>query len=882
MEKNQETIDGLLACLDEAIFDRDRRNESLDGQYKLENGHVLSRDYSEYMRRRKNIGGKFREEALDCQRKLDELCRRIRKAQPALADLDAEHVNRRGRFPRNIALGKLHVRYENLDFSVPKIFRFPFERPMYICDDRREVLLHKVLLRLLYALPVDRQEYYIFDPMGLGKTVNRFNSLFSMEKLFPRKKVMITASELKAVLKDVTEYIRDLQSNVFRLDMDCMDWDSYNRRLYSQGQSEKMLPYKVFLFTAVPDGMDQDCFDMFRTLIVHGRQCGLLVLFSFNRAILDAEEGKMRKTELELRDCIAQSRQLHRVFAEEGKEEGYSRLTVTNVGERFPDDRRLSVMLEEIKYAAEECSGKGNSIDEIMNAGELFDCNSADGLTIPIGCGASGNSRLDLKIGDETPHYLVGGATGSGKSSLLHTLILSACSRYSPEELRLYLLDFKEGVEFCQYADPVLSHAALVATEADTEYGVTVLEHLVREKERRYTLFKEKRCKNIQGYRQADPTEKMPRILVIIDEFQVLFADAEKAQTIATMEMLAKQGRACGIHLILATQSLKGLDFSTLGAQFGGRIALRCPAEDSKLFLGGITSNNEAAADLKVPVAILNTSQGAVSGNIKFAFPWAGENDISRRIALIAGRCHRENIHTRTRIFEGQTLPVRPVLPEETGDGGLHLYLGEKMDYSAEAFVLTLRPKMGNHVLFCGHDDILKKSLLYSVILSGEASPLCEEILYIGDMPEMIPEEIRGKTECLPSTAEFVSRYKDRVYEKRTIVILDNCNLTKETGYQPVMYGTPSEGAAFIQDFVENANKNGCYLIAFYEGKNRIKSCGIPKEEFNYRIGYAVNGDEKNDLLGSNALSSAPVKKNRAFAVDNLDLYAWFRPYSQE
>lgn len=120
---------------------------------------------------------------------------------------------------------------------------------MYICDESKNVILHKVLLRLLFALPVDKQEYYVFDPIGLGKTVSKFNTLFSNERLFPQKKILSSTLELKAALKDVTKYILDLQSNVFNIATDCQDWDSYNRRLYSQRELRRMLPYKVFIFT---------------------------------------------------------------------------------------------------------------------------------------------------------------------------------------------------------------------------------------------------------------------------------------------------------------------------------------------------------------------------------------------------------------------------------------------------------------------------------------------------------------------------------------------------------------------------------------------------------------------------------------------------------
>lgn len=880
MEKNQETMEGLLHCLDDSITFRDRRYETLDAQYKNAEGHILHKEYDEYSTRKESISRRFKNKAIDYQEKIDRLCQRIRKSQPSLLELSSEYINTKSRFPRNIALGKLHVTYNNLDFFVPKTFSFPFEKPMYICDESKNVILHKVLLRLLFALPVDKQEYYVFDPIGLGKTVSKFNSLFCNERLFPQKKVFSSTLELKAALKDVTKYILDLQSNVFNIATDCQDWDSYNRRLYSQRELRRMLPYKVFIFTAVPDGMDQECFDMFRTLIVHGKQCGLLVLFSFNEVILNTEDSKMKKMEIELRSCIENSVQLHNVFEEDNISNEFEHLTIENVGEKFPDDYTLSILLDDLKTIAEKQNSQGMSFDEIMELGSLFNSNSRNGLVIPVGCGASGNSVIELNIGDSTPHYLIGGTTGSGKSNFLHNLIMSACCRYSPNEMRVYLLDFKEGVEFSQYANPNLKHAKLVAIEADTEYGITVLRHLVEEKEKRYAAFKTCGCKDIQGYRYKNPNELMPRIMVVIDEFQVLFGNAQKDQTISTLEMLAKQGRACGIHLVLATQSLKGIDFSTLSSQFGGRVALKCSAEDSKYLLGGITSNNEEAAELKVPFAILNTSQGSVSGNVKFMIPRAEEKKIAEWIGKIEKKCNDINIESETKVFEGQSLPKRPS-QNTVGQGtNLQIIFGELMDYNAAPFSVNLRPRVTDNLLICGHDDLIKKSLLDSVIQSALSSEYCEEIIYVGDDNEMIDTTFVTKVVCFWSMKEFCEKYAECPFDKRRILIIDNCNLTKQIGYAPTMYGTPKPEATFFKDYLDNANEKGSYVIAFYEGSNRIKNCGVPKDEFNYRIGYSVNVDEKNFLLGAGSQSNASVKKNRAFFVDNLELKAWFRPYS--
>ena len=105
MQKNQESMEGLLHCLDDAITSRDRRYETLDLQYKDKNGHILQKRYDEYSYRKDSITKSFSEEAIDYQEKIDRLCQRIRKSQPSLLELSSSVINTKSRFPRNIALG---------------------------------------------------------------------------------------------------------------------------------------------------------------------------------------------------------------------------------------------------------------------------------------------------------------------------------------------------------------------------------------------------------------------------------------------------------------------------------------------------------------------------------------------------------------------------------------------------------------------------------------------------------------------------------------------------------------------------------------------------------------------------------------------------------
>lgn len=876
MVQNQETIDGLIECIDEAISRRDREFANLDATYKRENGHIISAEYPEYKRRKERIIEGFNTSVLDYERKLDDLCRKVRRKQPPLNELAITSINDTYRFPRRIALGKLRVQYENLDIYVPRMFMFPFKNPMYICEDDKIVLIHKVLLRLMFALPKDKQQYYIFDPFGLGKSVWNFNRLFSNEAVFPQKKVMTNPNELKDALKGVMDYMQSLYSGAFDLKTDTPNWDAYNRRMYSQHNYKKILPYKVFVFTDVPEGMDAECFEMFRKLVMHSEECGFLVLFSFNELLLEAEDSRMKSTELELKRCIESSVRLHRILNLDPDTFQMENLVVSNVGEKFPEDEKLDHMLAELDETVSESNNSMFSFDEMLDVSRVLSEKTKKGMSFPIGYTTSGSGEVILDIGDRTPHYLIGGTSGSGKSNLLHNLIMSACWNYNPEELAVYLLDFKEGVEFNRYADPMLPNAALVAVEADTEYGITVLDHLLEEQEDRFRKFKQNKCKDIQAFRAADPTEIMPRILLVIDEFQVLFAGATKDSAVEKMTMLAKQGRACGIHIVLSTQSLKNLDISSFASQLGGRIALKCSAEDSKNILGGITTNNEAASELEVPFAILNVTQGNLSGNIKFAVPEAKPDLIEQKIEELRHRCSQDRVYIKNKVFDGQRLPE--ITKSEFDDIASEesIVLGQFMDYSASPIFLKFKPKAESNLLICGHDDVFKKYLLENILYSALAFPADYEIVYIGEGNISVQDE---RIDRVSGLAEYTEKYKEKYLINRRLIIMDNCNPLKDIGFPPPQFGAVNESGKAFKEYWDAANKNGNHFIAVFDSFNGLKSSGIPMQDFRYRIGFSLNGDEKNNLLSNTSYGSAAMKGNRAFFADNLEITGWFRPF---
>ena len=230
---------------------------------------------------------------------------------------------------------------------------------------------------------------------------------------------------------------------------------------------------------------------------------------------------------------------------------------------------------------------------------------AANGLRTVIG--RAGPAPLTVafelwRFDDATPHWLVGGRTGAGKTVFLLDVLYGLAARYSPAELQLYLLDFKEGVSFTEFVptgrDPSwLPHARAVGIESDREYGLAVLRELRREAQRRASALKRHGVTKLADLPRAEP---LPRIVAVIDEFHVLLAgnDALAREAVDLLEELARKGRSYGVHLVLASQSMTGIEalYGRAEAIFG-QFALRVALPGGGGVLDQLNDSAAAAAD---------------------------------------------------------------------------------------------------------------------------------------------------------------------------------------------------------------------------------------------------------------------------------------------
>lgn len=184
-------------------------------------------------------------------------------------------------------------------------------------------------------------------------------------------------------------------------------------------------------------------------------------------------------------------------------------------------------------------------------------------IVAPIGFTSEGN-LVNFRM-DQSAHvhaFLIGD-TGSGKSRFLHALILSLTAKYSPEDLELYLLDFK-GVELNCYRKLTHSRAILVS-EADQRITYEVLYDIRRQMEERRQLLEQADAKDVKEYNAKQKNNRLSQIILIIDECQEIFKDNTsniklQDEMVDIIRSIATKGRSNGIHMLLSTQSLANTD----------------------------------------------------------------------------------------------------------------------------------------------------------------------------------------------------------------------------------------------------------------------------------------------------------------------------------
>jgi DNA segregation ATPase FtsK/SpoIIIE, S-DNA-T family len=616
-----------------------------------------------------------------------------------------------------------HVRLELPDpFSMPAALAFPRGASLLIQHDRtgREKALHTlqtVMTQLLTSLPAGRARFTIIDPVGRGQNFAGFMHLADHDEALVGTRIWTETDQVEQRLADMTEHMETVIQKYLRNEYPTID--DYNAQA-----GELAEPYRFLVIADFPNAFETDSYQRLASIVSTGARCGVYVLIARDIRVSLPSEAQFDDIEAHCVNLVQQGDQL--VW----KDEVFGQFPLKI--DPPPPEKVLTELLDRVGRSAKENKRVEVSFDTIApTPNQFWTGDNTSELQVPVG--RMGATRLQsLRLGKGVAqHVLIAGKTGSGKSTLLHAMITNLAMWYSPDQIELYLIDFKKGVEFKTYASHNLPHARAIAVESDREFGVSVLQRLDAELARRGEIFRKVGVQDLNSYRKSDGATPMPRTLLIIDEFQEFFTEDDKLAQEASLllDRLVRQGRAFGVHVLLGSQTIggtSGLGRSTIG-QMGVRVALQTSEADSQLILG---DNNSAARLLSRPgEAIYNDAGGLVEANSPFQVAWLADERRDQYLDAVTKLAAKGGIqpHDPPIVYEGNApaevqknaklqmlLDTKKWAPAPTA---AQAWVGDPVAIK-EPTAIIFRRQSGANILLVGQQEEQAMAVMISAMIS--------------------------------------------------------------------------------------------------------------------------------------------------------------------
>ncbi len=333
---------------------------------------------------------------------------------------------------------------------------------------------------------------------------------------------------------------------------------------------EAKIPFQFIVLTDFPRGLDSRHIERLSHIVKAGAKAGIFVIMSWDMAARFEGNNFNPQSLLQEMEIIYPSGDKF-LFRNSGHDDVLNRFLFEIDGEEMDVEvaKKCATVIDQNVREATKVAKRGilkQDFESLKN--EVFVPTTSE-ISVTIGVDITSKQEVTLKFNSgDYIHAFILGQSGSGKSVLLNNIISSAILKYSPEDLVLYLMDFK-GVEFNRYKGEKHTKAVLV-DNSDPQMTLEVLRELREENKKRVKLWQCEGVNNIDGYNKKHPDSRLPQVLFVADECQVMFQTPRAGgvqmdihrEISDILNTIATQGRSQGIHMLLATQQLDETDIS--------------------------------------------------------------------------------------------------------------------------------------------------------------------------------------------------------------------------------------------------------------------------------------------------------------------------------
>ncbi len=673
-----------------------------------------------------------------------------------------------------------------------------------------------------------------------------------------------------------------------------------------------------------PHGLNTDNLDTLRKLANVGPKVGIYIVILSSKEFID----EMGDRESEAFDMVEFSEIANSYHFKENNNNILGILEASESHDVIEGTVQFDTLSDsEIKKIVKEVNSKCElkedvvvSISEYLpETSDWWTFDSARQVEIPFGVGNDMHVK-SLKITQESGQNtaVVIGIPGSGKSVFLHSLICSAAIKYSPDELRMYLIDFS-GVEFNSYALGKLPHARVIAPEAEREFGLSILNELVEEGSRRMALCRDYNVSNIVDLKRVVPDIKIPRLLVIIDEFQKLFEvdnDPIAKEANTKIHIIIQEFRKFGINLVLATQKLPTSSFLPRDL-IANRVVFKSAPNDFDSLIS--SEDRSGMPRLRTGQCVYNSESGAAYANEIVQGFFTSKSDLDSLMSKLRDfergfSYEREPL----KVFRSADLPVFEERHQEEHHKSVSpipyvvpVYFGESIAVSDFDVNVELVKENANNILIIGGEADIARNIAFNamrsavaghiedtakvVVLSGMRadnsingrisefanSTPCDFTMVssnkdVEDVLKALREEIDGRRndETVPQQHIYVT-----CFDFQSIRALDK----DTTGSMPKL----SAAAKDMDTIIRNGASVGVFVIAqtdTLEALNRVSNSS-PLSMFNFRVALQMSEDMSYKIVGTPLANklfvfNRPSSRFRGYVRDNArNLTVKFKPY---
>lgn len=608
--------------------------------------------------------------------------------------------------------------------------------------------------RLILSIPKRLSRVLIIDNEKNGMS---FSTLFGFDKNIICPDVLDDEHKIQEGINNIKATIPQILSKYLQSKFE--DLAEYNRKTKNSNQA-----FQILLIANFPKGFNKESLESLTKIIENGRRAGIYVLMSFGDKINSSFEFNKNGFKKIMPIINLESNSVLNI---PGTEIFSELFYIAKYDDELPYET------EKIKNLVNNEINKSDIIELDLESSntEMWRKDASKGIEVPIGLNQSGEI-LNFILGHDSnvEHALIGGGTGSGKTILLHNLIINGAHFYRPESLQFLLLDYKQGTEFVIYKD--LPHIKILSIESEVQYGISVLEFLEEEIKNRGVLFKEFSAGKLEEYIRASGNV-IPRYLLIIDEFQVLLKDNPRATTL--LESISRIGRSFGVNIILSTQSLADVDISSSTlSNIGLRIGLKMIEPDCDRILS--YGNYLPTSFYRPGQGVFNKQNGLISGNIEFQTAFISKEDIKNRVEKLNLRFQNSSNSFKKYINDRSDFPLYDSsLVIESRENirnkqYCNIFIGEPAYLQEEHAKIRIRMQSESNVLIVGDDAMAAISILYHSFfqLIKKSTSLSE--FYIFDMFD-IDSDFHGRMNDLKLISDNMKIYTK---EKPLALVLEN------------------------------------------------------------------------------------------------------------